>query len=211
MKFNPKGFETATRKHFDGRGSSSNWCCFVEAIIKNIPWNSLSWQSTSNALSMETSASKARTSEFPDPCDAFACPPFRSSGPWRLCRFRFPDSSVVEPSVLARSYRTPVQRGPSKAGGMDADKGCREMKGCSVRRAHQSAGLSTRSLDRPLFFVFGWNSEGVIVTSRTRELGMMDGMVKVVSSSLFWQFVDIGTPKILRILFATRCNTPPQR
>ena len=39
-----------------------------------------------------------------------------------------------------------------------------------------------RSLDRPLFIVFAQNSEGIIVTSQTREQGMMEC---AVSSSLF--------------------------
>ena len=39
-----------------------------------------------------------------------------------------------------------------------------------------------RSLDRPLFIVFAHNSEGIIVTSQTREQGTMEG---AVSSSLF--------------------------
>ena len=43
-----------------------------------------------------------------------------------------------------------------------------------------------RSLDRPLFIVFVQNSEGIIITSQTREQGMMEGTV--VSSSLFSVF-----------------------
>ena len=43
-----------------------------------------------------------------------------------------------------------------------------------------------RSLDRPLFIVFAQNSEGIIVTSQTREQGMMEC---AVSSSLFSVYV----------------------
>ena len=43
-----------------------------------------------------------------------------------------------------------------------------------------------RSLDRPLFIVFAQNSEGIVVTSQTREQGMME---RAVSSSLFSVYV----------------------
>ena len=43
-----------------------------------------------------------------------------------------------------------------------------------------------RSLDRPLFIVFAQNSEGIVVTSQTREQGMME---RAVSSSLFFVYV----------------------
>ena len=43
-----------------------------------------------------------------------------------------------------------------------------------------------RSLDRPLFIVFAQNSEGIIITSQTREQGMMEC---AVSSSLFSVYV----------------------
>ena len=43
-----------------------------------------------------------------------------------------------------------------------------------------------RSLDRPLFIVFAQNSEGIAVTSQTREQGMME---RAVSSSLFFVYV----------------------
>ena len=43
-----------------------------------------------------------------------------------------------------------------------------------------------RSLDRPLFIVFAQNSDGIIVTSQTREQGMMEC---AVSSSLFSVYV----------------------
>ena len=38
-----------------------------------------------------------------------------------------------------------------------------------------------RSLDRPLFIVFAQNSEGIIVTSQTREQGMRECAVKFVA------------------------------
>ena len=38
-----------------------------------------------------------------------------------------------------------------------------------------------RSLDRPLFIVFVQNSEGFIVTSQTREQGMMECTVSFIT------------------------------
>ena len=60
--------------------------------------------------------------------------------------------------------------------------------GTSVRyaRAKEVQVYQVRSLDRPLFIVFAQNSEGIIVTSQTREQGMMEC---AVSSSLFSVYV----------------------
>ena len=70
-----------------------------------------------------------------------------------------------------------------------------KIKTSQVVRNSWSAGVlsllkvqvyQVRSLDRPLFIVFAQNSEGIIVTSQTREQGMMEC---AVSSSLFSVYV----------------------
>ena len=54
--------------------------------------------------------------------------------------------------------------------------------GLCFLRLNKVQVYQVRSLDRPLFIVFAHNSEGIIVTSQTREQGMMEC---AVSSSLF--------------------------
>ena len=56
------------------------------------------------------------------------------------------------------------------------------LQGQYAECVNQVQFYQVRSLDRPLFIVFAQNSEGIIVTSQTREQGMMEC---AVSSSLF--------------------------
>ena len=56
---------------------------------------------------------------------------------------------------------------------------------CSTKLSRVQV-YQVRSLDRPLFIMFAQNSEDIIVTSQTREQGMMEC---AVSSSLFSVYV----------------------
>ena len=74
----------------------------------------------------------------------------------------------------ARSWRCSL----SRQGGNDNDNPIRKIN-------NKVQVYQVRSLDRPLFIVFAQNSEGIIVTSQTREQGMMEC---AVSSSLFSEY-----------------------
>ena len=75
----------------------------------------------------------------------------------------------------ARSWRCSL----SRQGGNDNDNPIRKIN-------NKVQVYQVRSLDRPLFIVFAQNSEGIVVTSQTREQGMME---RAVSSSLFFVYV----------------------
>ena len=70
----------------------------------------------------------------------------------------------------ARSWRCSL----SRQGGNDNDNPIRKIN-------NKVQVYQVRSLDRPLFIVFAQNSEGIIVTSQTREQGMRECAVKFIA------------------------------
>ena len=70
----------------------------------------------------------------------------------------------------ARSWRCSL----SRQGGNDNDNPIRKIN-------NKVQVYQVRSLDRPLFIVFVHSSEGVIVTSKTKEQGMMECAVSLIT------------------------------